>query len=477
MLWRSLLEAKSPIFNSKNRISSQAKMPDRKKVVASVGEGAMGRQFDALVVGAGAGGISAAARLTRAGYRVLLVEAQERVGGRASTRAVDGFLCNTGALVIEKDGAVGALYADLALTLTLYEVPRASTAIKLGKTYYSISEGLLGKVRTVLPRLLEAGASRWSRLRPGSGESTRDWIGRFSRNKALHGLIDNLVGAMFAVPAEQFPADLFLRFFSKDTAYKHIGMPIGGTRCVWEPIVDYIDAHGGETWVNAAVERFQFGPDGQVTGARIRRDGQVVEIGCAIVVSNMGPDATSRFVADVQPDYAKTVAAWSEPAAILTAHFASRTPLADFPCLALYAHSRRLVYAGNFSAPELKRAPPGWHLYCAASVPRPATGAFDVEAEKALLIEDIKDHFPGFEESMLLTIDVTAHAWPAQRAVAGRDLPVDTPVANLWNVGDGVKPWGMSGTASCAESARVAVDQILAKYPLEIFQRHPQRQD
>ncbi|RTS98689.1 FAD-binding protein [Pseudomonas aeruginosa] len=69
-------------------------------------------------IGAGAGGTSAAARLTRAGYRTLLVESLERVGGRASTRAIDGFLC-TGALAIERDGAVAELYKDLGLQLDL----------------------------------------------------------------------------------------------------------------------------------------------------------------------------------------------------------------------------------------------------------------------------------------------------------------------------------------------------------------------
>jgi phytoene desaturase len=44
-------------------------------------------QFDALVIGAG--GVSAAARLTQAGYRTLLVESLERVGGRASTLEVE----------------------------------------------------------------------------------------------------------------------------------------------------------------------------------------------------------------------------------------------------------------------------------------------------------------------------------------------------------------------------------------------------
>lgn len=431
-------------------------------------------RFDVLVIGAGAGGICAAARVASLGYRVLVVEALERIGGRASTRDVNGFLCNTGALVIEKNGAVGQLYRDLGLTLQLYEPKKASTVVKIGKRYLNATEGPVGWTRAFLPRLLAGGARAFSRLRPEPGQSTRQWLDQLTRNKTVHLAVDNVLGAMFAASADQFPADAFLHFFTKDTSYRKIGMPPGGTRSVWEPLVELTRQRGGEFWLNSRAEALSFGPEGQVTGATIRRDsGEIIEVSCGILISNAGPLATRRLAASAYPDtYGEKIEAWSNPAAILTAHFASRKPLADFPCLALYTRSRRMVYAGNFSAPELGRTPAGWHLYCAASVPKPSTGQFDVEAEKALLLADIADHFPGFDPSMILTIDVTAHDWPAQRAITGYDLPVDTPVPNLWNVGDGVKPWGSSGTASCAETARLAVEQATAKYPLYTFQQH-----
>src|SRR5687768_14110463 len=60
--------------------------------------------FDAVVIGAGAGGLFAAARLAKQGYRTLVVERLDKVGGRASTTDIDGFMVNDGAIVIEVGG-------------------------------------------------------------------------------------------------------------------------------------------------------------------------------------------------------------------------------------------------------------------------------------------------------------------------------------------------------------------------------------
>lgn len=52
--------------------------------------------FDAVVIGAGYAGLTAARDLTFAGSMVLLLEARDRIGGRTWTSSVDGYLYEMG---------------------------------------------------------------------------------------------------------------------------------------------------------------------------------------------------------------------------------------------------------------------------------------------------------------------------------------------------------------------------------------------
>jgi phytoene dehydrogenase-like protein len=111
-------------------------------------------------------------------------------------------------------------------------------------------------------------------------------------------------------------------------------------------------------------------------------------------------------------------------------------------------------------------APDGWHLYVATAVPRPAIGSFDEAAETELLMADLRDEIPGFDQARILSTVVTRDDWPPQRAVAGFDLPHTTPIPNLWNVGDAVKEYANGGTTACAETAQLVAEKILERHLL-----------
>lgn len=426
------------------------------------------QSFDLAVIGSGVGGVAAAARLTQHGYRVLLTESRDRIGGRASSREVDGFILNDGALAIERDGPIADLYQNLGLHLDLH-VPRPETVVLWGTKAFNASTGLAGWLRAAAPTLLNVLSRRISRLRPRPGQSTADWLNTITRNRTVHGLVDNVCGAFFAATGADLPADVFLSYLSEGSAFKNLGFAPGGTIEVWKPLAAYVEQHGGEVWLDAPATGIDIDIDGTATGVRIDRAGVTTTVRAGAVISNIGPINTVELIdpAALPAGYPESVAAATNGGAILTVHFASPVPLADWHGTALAARSRRITYLVNFSAPEQRQITrAGWHLYCAAATPHPATGPFDLEAEKALALDDIRDHLPGFDQhAEILAWDITAHDNPAQRAISGYDLPVETPVPNLWNVGDGVKPWGDAGTAACVRSADAVIKQLTARWP------------
>ena len=70
--------------------------------------------YDAVVVGAGTNGLTAAARLARAGHRVLVVERAAKVGGSCASDTFGGLVRDTCA-AIHPFGAASPAFHELRL--------------------------------------------------------------------------------------------------------------------------------------------------------------------------------------------------------------------------------------------------------------------------------------------------------------------------------------------------------------------------
>jgi phytoene desaturase len=427
-------------------------------------------EFDAVVIGAGAGGLFTAARLSHLGYRTLVVERLDKVGGRASTDDIDGFKVNNGAIVIEIGGITEQTCAEVGAPFDIRE-PKPPILYRIGGKDVDVTGGgwgfLLSKLSRQGAKLVKGiGAARNDSGLPEDEISTADWVSKYTKNEGVHGIFRNMCASIFAVGSEDLPARVFLTYFTRKSAFKRFGFHPEGTVGLWRGLAGVVESHGGQVWLSTPVTRMM-SENGAVTGVEVNRDGQSVTVNAPIVVSDIGPVATVSLLREdnVPAEYQELVKQGDRPTSMISVNFASMERLVDVPGMLSFAKTRRLAYIANFTdlCPEM--APEGWNLYVGTSVPDNPTGDFDEAAETEFLLQDLRDNIEDFDRrARILNIAVTRDGWPPQRAVAGFDLPHDTPFAGLWNVGDAVKEYANGGTTACAETAKLVVDKIIAAH-------------
>ena len=372
-------------------------------------------QADAVVIGAGAGGLCAAARLVHRGLRPIVVEARDKLGGRATTNIIDGFVVNEGAIALEVGGVFEETFNLVGAPLDL-RFPEPASAFYLDH------------------KVVDVGKGGWGLL-----------LGQMTKQAA------------------RIMARAFLTYFVSKGAFKRFGFCPQGTIGVWQALADAVAKHG-EVWLSSPAQSIEI-EDGAVRAVIVRRGDETIRVVSDCVVSNAGPKGTLALAGAnaFSADYVRRVADL-RPAANIVYNFASREPLVSAPGIVTFGRTRRLCNMATMTAACPELAPPGWHLYVAYAVPKPALGDFDSEAEKALGLEDLREQFPGFDrKAKMLSIRVMRDDWPAQRACAGYDLQRETEVRGLWQVGDAVKDYGNGGTQACAETARLVVDAIMAE--------------
>lgn len=423
------------------------------------------QHWDALVIGAGAGGLSAAALLSHHGYRTLVVESRDRAGGRAGSVEEDGCVVNTGAIAIEYGGILEEIFRTVDAPFDI-RVPEPATMFRIKGKDVDITRGGWGKLVNGITKkgasLLDGlGQARRGEY-PDEEMTTEEWLRRYTKNKTIHAIFRNLCAAIFAVNADEMPAKAFLTYFIEKGAFRHYGFSPTGTGGLMQGLADAVVARDGDVWYSSSVTTMEV-TDGRVTAVEVERGRESIRVEPRVVISNAGPAATVAMVGrdHFDHDYLAKLDRDLRPTANIVVNIATRTELTEVPGILTFGLTRRLCNMGNVTATCPELAPDGRHLYVAYGVPRPAVGDFDEDAETAETLADLHEQFDDFDEDDILSIRVMKGDWPAQRSIAGYDLPRETSLANLWNVGDGVRTYANGGVQACAETGKLVVDEIL----------------
>ena len=426
-------------------------------------------KYDAVVVGGGVGGLTAAARLVAAGCRVLVLERLKEIGGRFTDISVDGFHVSTGGVGIEVGGGFQECFELVGARFDVLTPPEPALRYKVREGYVDASaKGSLRNLVMTAARSDEEGSRVFNALKralaweePSPGMSLVEWLRTYTDNDDLVGIFAGICEATHG-PGERVPARQFIQFIKVQGGYKSFGFARHGNRSMMQALAAGIEDRGGEIVTRAEVKDITIRHH-RAVGLRYARRGQETEVTADAVVSNTGPKTTVTLAGrnSFDPGYLGLVDRM-RPMSIVTVVSTDRRPLHDFPGVTIPSLSgtRRISYLATptLVAPE---SADGGHLTESYGMVRDES---DWPAEVEANLADLEEQLPGFDRGRhVLRVNCYSGAWPCYHAVPGDDVPQRTPIEMLYNVGDGVKPDGWSGLAACAETGRLVATDILAR--------------
>lgn len=424
-------------------------------------------RYDAIVLGSGVGGSCAAALLARQGRRVLLVEKRAYLGGRFSTSDHDGYLCATGGLAVQVGGPIEKICAELGVESGVRQASRSAWWFD-GRCHEITAErgSLRATIRQVAVseeesrRVIAALGDALDWLEPTDELSFRDWLAQYTANPRIHALFQATISALLTVNSHELPAGEYFRLL-KNIPRLRFGYVEGGSLRLWERMAEVVRAHGGDVLTGCAASGILH-ERGLATGASLRWQRRDHRVAAPVVVSNLGPQATVALAGAgaFERSYLGYLERHVHPTAILWLHFCSDERVLDYSAIAVCGTRRvNMIDSPSFDCPDT--APPGKHLYTVGGAPLNALDPGDLDAEFALVMDDLRDIIPDFDaRCRVLTRTCYRGKWPGFRTVPGSPVSHRTPIRGLFNVGDACCPRGFAGSMGAATSALLVRDDL-----------------
>ena len=204
----------------------------------------MSKTWDAVVVGAGLSGLTAARRLSEAGRDVLVLEGRDRVGGRTLSRRLGSDVIDLGGQWIGPTQRRVARLADELGVRTFPQPCDGDKVLDLGgrrRTYGGDvpSVGLLGLAETQLAlwrldRLARRVPLHAPWRTPGAealdGQTLEDWMRRHLRTAGGRGLLAIATRAIFAVEPSELSLLHFLFYLRSGGGLMRLAQVRGGAQ-------------------------------------------------------------------------------------------------------------------------------------------------------------------------------------------------------------------------------------------------------
>ncbi len=441
-------------------------------------------KHDVVVVGSGIGGLGAAALLAQQGYRTLVVERLGRVGGRMSTDEYEGFKLPTGALAIHRGDEVDEIFKRVGIEVELVDVPPLFYRL-VGKDHEMPPKGsistmfdILGKLDVDRAKLMGGlikaggkekimGAFRKGITNPEKETLTfKDWLLQYTDNELAHDIFDTISCSLLGCHTYEVAASAMFAWFVKMGGGRDVGVAPHGNLVNMESLAEVVKRNG-DVWINCPAKRILVNR-GAAQGIVVEKDGSEVEIPARVVVSNAGAKITVDLAGDenFNEGYLRTLRLRHRPHPCIICFIASDRPLwpeDGSAAILMLTGTRRIKSFVPLSSIAPALAPPGQHLLFGLASPVSSEVDMDTDEEVRQVTLDIKEQLPGFEKhGRILRMEARNRDHPLTdvKTRPGMGMPPETPVKNLYNVGDTILGPGLAGTTGAADSALRVVEMI-----------------
>ncbi len=428
------------------------------------------KYFDAIILGAGIGGMCAAGLLVNKGLKVAVIERRPSLGGRFSTIDRNGYQCAVGGLAVPIGRNMEQVCQEIGIPSGVK--PSTNVAVWLDGTYYDMKEGGTRRIiRECAPadeaeKTIDALNQAMFEQAPSNEITFRDWLNQYTNSPRIHGMFQATISSLLTVNINELPAGAYFDII-KVIGPLTFGYIEGGSLALWEKMRNLIEAGDGEVFTSASVEKIHT-ENGRVTGVDYRQKGQEHHFSAPIVISNLGPSATiEKTGRDCFSDaYVSKIDRDMTPTALLWIHFASDEQLFDYSAIS-FGGTRRINMIDCPSMEASGLAPEGHHLYTVGAAPLNAFQVDNVKAEFDEVMKDLEMIVPNFDQRCTILNRMCYRGkWPGFRTASWKNTGHNTPIAGLYNVGDAACPNGYAGSMGAAKSAQLVCDDIAAQMNL-----------
>ncbi len=428
----------------------------------------IGMAFDVVIIGGGIAGLSCGALLTKKGYRVLLLEAKQILGGRANSQSLQsGYIVDWGihSLRAGDAGVAATVFQRLGLELDI--LPSGEGQLFHEGKWYSLPTSVSALMAT--PLLSDADRSvigtLFTRIMSASPEdllttSVASWLAEFEVSETIRWIFQLYAGLILIEP------DLTVASMGEMLDIMHLiirsgkaaGYPKGGWRVLLQALREQIEVMG-EVRLGKTVNKIHL-QDRAAEAIQIGNE----KISCDTIIAAVPPDVLSSLLPRADSDCKKIIKLAKQliPTAGVSLDLGFAEPITDAPGLIVSANP--FIMGQATSNIDSSVAPAGEQLLTfyyplpAKEIQKDPSAAIAMKQLEALVYQ-MFPKAPKPKWTRRLVLQVIDGAAPRINQNRNQRLPIQTSIKGLYLAGDAHNAPGAGGDIAF-NAALACIDKI-----------------